>query len=124
MWHVSSRSGVATLRTAIHSLLTYLLTYYVSRLCGYAVDALGNLEVGLSNTFPTAGKVFRTEESYEACGAHKSEKVAPGARIEISCSAVSQPYRYVIVRSAGSSVERLCLAEVAVYGTFSTPPRT
>jgi len=27
IWHVSSRSGVATLRTAIHLLLTYLLTY-------------------------------------------------------------------------------------------------
>jgi len=27
MWHVSSRSGVATLRTAIHLLFTYLLTY-------------------------------------------------------------------------------------------------
>jgi len=26
MWRVSSRSGVATLRTAIHLLLTYLLT--------------------------------------------------------------------------------------------------
>ena len=26
MWHVSSHSGVATLRTAIHFLLTYLLT--------------------------------------------------------------------------------------------------
>ena len=26
MWHVSSRSGVATLRTAVHLLLTYLLT--------------------------------------------------------------------------------------------------
>ena len=26
MWHVSSRSGVATLRTAIHLLLIYLLT--------------------------------------------------------------------------------------------------
>jgi len=25
MWHVSSRSGVATLRTAIHFLLTFLL---------------------------------------------------------------------------------------------------
>ena len=29
MWHVSSRSGVATLRTAIHLLLTYLLTYFL-----------------------------------------------------------------------------------------------
>ena len=27
MWHVSSRSGVATLRTAIHLLLTSVLTY-------------------------------------------------------------------------------------------------
>jgi len=27
MWHVNSRSSVATLRTAIHLLLTYLLTY-------------------------------------------------------------------------------------------------
>jgi len=31
MWHVSSRSGVATLRTAIHLLLTYswLLTIFI-----------------------------------------------------------------------------------------------
>jgi len=29
MWHVSSRSGVATLRTAIHLLLTYLLRLHV-----------------------------------------------------------------------------------------------
>jgi len=32
MWHVSSRSGVATLRTAIHLLLTYLLTIRLSLL--------------------------------------------------------------------------------------------
>jgi len=30
MWNVSSRSGVAALRTAIHLLLTYLLTYLVN----------------------------------------------------------------------------------------------
>ena len=30
MWHVSSRSGVATLRTAIHLLLTFLLTYLLT----------------------------------------------------------------------------------------------
>ena len=28
MWHVSFRSGVATLRTAIHLLLTYYYYYY------------------------------------------------------------------------------------------------
>ena len=32
MWHASSRSGVATLRTAVHSLLTY--TYFRSVLSG------------------------------------------------------------------------------------------
>ena len=31
MWHVSSRSGVATLRTAIHLLLTCYLRFYPSR---------------------------------------------------------------------------------------------
>jgi len=36
MWHVSSRSGVATLRTAIHLLLSYLLTYFaVTDLAGW-----------------------------------------------------------------------------------------
>jgi len=30
MWHVSSRSGVATLRTAIHLLLTYFLAAHYS----------------------------------------------------------------------------------------------
>jgi len=32
MWHVSTRSGVATSRTAIHLLLTYLLTYSIREL--------------------------------------------------------------------------------------------
>jgi len=32
MWHVSSRSGVATLRTAIHLLLTYLRIDVVSEI--------------------------------------------------------------------------------------------
>ena len=35
MWHVSSRSGVATLRTAIHLLHLLLLTY-----CGRAIIAV------------------------------------------------------------------------------------
>ena len=50
MWHVSSRSGVATLRTAIHLLLTYLLTYLhtiqVSERVGAAVSGSG-LRTGL-----------------------------------------------------------------------------
>ena len=39
MWHVSSRSGVATLRTAIHSLLTCYYMYVM------AVNAATNLQV-------------------------------------------------------------------------------
>jgi len=39
MWHVSSRSGVAALRTAIHSLLTYLLTLLGSRGVPVEVEA-------------------------------------------------------------------------------------
>ena len=37
MWHVSSRSGVATLRTAIHLLLTYLSACVTH--CGDVVEA-------------------------------------------------------------------------------------
>ena len=38
MLHVSSRTGVATLRTAIHWLLTYLLTYLLP-CTQYRIDA-------------------------------------------------------------------------------------
>ena len=38
MWHVSSRSGVTTLRTAIHLLLTDLLTYKNSYYYGRESD--------------------------------------------------------------------------------------
>ena len=39
MWHVSSRSGVATLRTAIHLLLTYLLTYVTLQTRSWIIEA-------------------------------------------------------------------------------------
>jgi len=48
MWHVSSRSGVATLRTAIHLLLTYLLTYLlcarVQQTAGGACEITGGTD--------------------------------------------------------------------------------
>ena len=54
MWHVSSRSGVATLRTATHLLLTYLLTYgvLVVELLWTAPELLRSdeLTTGLSKT--------------------------------------------------------------------------
>ena len=47
MWHASFRSGVATLRTDIHLLLTYLLTYLNPVLCIGMVTACYRLEFGV-----------------------------------------------------------------------------
>jgi len=44
MWHVSSRSGVATLRTAIHLLLTYPLTR--ATVHGRSVDRYASQNAG------------------------------------------------------------------------------
>jgi len=44
MWHVRSRSVVATLRTAVHLLLTYLLMLQVVKNSVAACD--GRLKVG------------------------------------------------------------------------------
>ena len=68
MWHGSSRSGVATLRTAIHLLLTYLrrgvtnnIVYRVfgamsKDLCGeicvhFGIDSVENLVASRQNCF-------------------------------------------------------------------------
>ena len=52
VWHVSSCSGVATLRTAIHLLLTYLLTYLLPRMfyCNTPQGVYGRL-VHVGETF-------------------------------------------------------------------------
>ena len=59
MWHMSSRSGVATLRTAIHLLLTYLLTSHgpvsvrpsVTSRC--SVEAAERIELVLACVLPS-----------------------------------------------------------------------
>ena len=43
MWHVSSRSGVTTLRTAVHLLLTYWLRVLVSVCVCVGADTTGKL---------------------------------------------------------------------------------
>ena len=48
MWHVSSRSDVATLQTAIHLLLTYLLTYSLVLWCGLQLHVWRGLCVQLA----------------------------------------------------------------------------
>jgi len=42
--------------------------------------------------------------------------VATRAVLTINCSPSTQQFRYVIVQSLDSRAERLCIAEVAVYG--------
>ena len=61
MWHVRSRSGVATLRTAIHLLLTYLLT---------AVD------IDRKAAAPAADAPCSNRSIWPARGAHSSKPVA------------------------------------------------
>ena len=41
IWHVSSRSGVATLRTAIHLLLTYLHMLILSEIASSSFEVEG-----------------------------------------------------------------------------------
>jgi len=50
MWHVSSRSGVATLRTATHLLLTYLLTMHANRVSSRVLS-----DYFLTNLLPGTG---------------------------------------------------------------------
>ena len=47
MWHVSSCSGVATLQTAIHLLLSYLLPYLITD-CVRIRDSLVQQSVALA----------------------------------------------------------------------------
>jgi len=55
MWHVSSRSGVATLRTAIHLLLTYLLTVFrLTRVCFLATVVSSRLQNSVYDFFKWA----------------------------------------------------------------------
>jgi len=56
MWHVSSRSGVTTLRTAIHLLLTYL----------HAIET--------SHSVGTTGRILRIPyPTHKACLCHKQD---------------------------------------------------
>ena len=57
MWHVSSRSGVVTLRTAMHLLLTYLLFFAV-------MGRIQDTVVSKSRCKAYAGCVGRTLDSF------------------------------------------------------------
>ena len=53
MWHVSSRSGAATLRTAIHLLLTYC-TVYTGK------DKYGELRIAAEGVVEAQSAVTKT----------------------------------------------------------------
>ena len=59
MWHVSSRSGVATLRTAIHLLLTYTHTRARSRVCVCKTRARAR---AFNGPFPVTTQVSRYQK--------------------------------------------------------------
>lgn len=84
------------------------------------LTGLDNFEVYLSNDFPTVGLPIARTDSYTLCGQYNGP-VNASQKITVNCATQNQKFRYLIVRSADVSAERLCIAEVAVYATEITP---
>jgi len=98
MWHVSTRSSVATLRTAIHLLLTYLLA-----LVGQDVHDLFCLVVrrtaGHSDTYSCYGpsSIIKYQGSYSSQGSAAAETASlatPSSTMAGSQSCWSRPVGY------------------------------
>ena len=67
MWHVSSRSGVATLRTAIRLLLTYLLT---------KIQVIGSINIFLKKyNFHWQLQIKHANISYSDLNIERVEKI-------------------------------------------------
>ena len=66
MWQVSSRSGVATLRTAIHLLLTYLLIRKTSQTM-FQTDRL----ISLQSLWQTQNKIKNFQSSRSRGGYYR-----------------------------------------------------
>jgi len=77
------------------------------------VNGLDNIDVFLSDVFPTEGSALSTG-SYALCGRY-SGPVNISMMIRVDCEPVSRQFRYVIVRSSDATPENLCIAEFAVY---------
>jgi len=84
----------------------------------FVVEGLDNIEVYLSNEFPTVGAVTIITDSYTVCGQYRGP-VNASQKITVVCATQDHKSRYVVVRSADGTPERLCIAEVAVYATES-----
>ena len=80
--------------------------------CAAVVNGLNNFKVGFLTTLPAADTAIEVD-SYTECGL-VSVGVEAGLVINVDCAASTEQYRYVIVQSADTSAESLCIAEVCV----------
>ena len=81
-------------------------------------DGLDNIEIGVMFALPTAGSAV-SADSYTVCGQHRGTVGVAGS-IAVDCVATA---RYLVIRSLDTTREQLCIAEVAVYATVTTPLR-
>jgi len=88
------------------------------RLHCFVVNGLDNFEVYVSNDPPTQGSPIVITDSYTLCGHYKGP-VNASQKITVICTPFSQKFRFVIVRSADTLHEKLCMTEVAVYAAKS-----
>ena len=80
---------------------------------GCVEDGLDNFEVGLASALPAEGEAVDAS-SYTMCGQY-SGVVGVGEQTTVDCASGSRQFRYIIIRSADTTPEKLCMAEVAVY---------
>ena len=79
------------------------------------MNGLDNFDIGLSNVFPPEGSPIAAG-SYTLCGAYNGP-ASVSNKVKVPCVPLpTLPYRYLIIRSRDEKAERLCIAEVAVYG--------
>ena len=109
MWHVSSRSGVATLRTAIHLSLTYLLLTYITKLLtGLKIEVK---RCALGRTAKTECRV-RVTATCSGCSIHHiSSGCSVHAISSHAAGSLVHPTATMAVCNSGS-----CLVHVTVCG--------
>lgn len=88
---------------------------------GQYLNGLANFEVGLSNHFPREGSAVE-KVLYTACGQYKGQ-LGVSLKMTVNCATQARPFRFVIIRSADDRTEKLCMAEVAIYGTLNSQPQ-
>ena len=79
------------------------------------VNGLNNFQVGFLTAVPAVGTAIDSS-SYQLCGSVEDLPVSAGLAIEIVCPATTAQYQYVVVQSTDLAAEKLCIAEICVYG--------